>query len=120
VIVVDDHEDTCDLLATLLRRAGAQPTPVTSAREARRRLRSTRPDVILCDLAMPEEDGLTFIRDLRTWRLEQGGGVPAIALTAYARPEDRRQALAAGFQEYLTKPVDPTRLIDIVARLIGR
>jgi PAS domain S-box-containing protein len=120
VLVVDDHADTCELLATLLGRAGAAVTAATSAREARRSLRTTRLDVILCDLAMPEEDGLTFIRDLRTWRPEQGGQLPAVALTAYARPEDRQQALAGGFQDYLTKPIDPARLIDAVSRLTGR
>ena len=78
-----------------------------------------RPDVILSDIAMPEEDGYSFIGRVRLLPGEQGGDTPAAALTAYAREEDRVQTLAAGYQMHLAKPIDPTHLVTMIARLAG-
>ena len=78
------------------------------------------PDVILSDIEMPDEDGYTFIRRVRALSRAQGGEVPAAALTAYARTEDRMQALLSGFQLHLPKPVQPVELAAVVASLAGR
>jgi len=79
-----------------------------------------RPDVLVCDLAMPDQDGLTVVREVKAWAAETGVALPALALTAYARAEDREQALAEGFDRYLTKPVEPSELVGIVAGLARR
>jgi CheY-like chemotaxis protein len=76
--------------------------------------------VIVSDIGMPEEDGYAFIRRLRALPREQGGRIPAIALTAYARAEDRRKALAAGFQNHAAKPIEPQELVLVIANLVGR
>ncbi len=91
-------------------------TAVDTVREGLAAARRVRPDVIVCDLAMPGDDGFALIREVRSWA-EQGIVVPAVALTAYARPEDRDRALAAGFQVHLSKPVEPGALLEAVARL---
>src|SRR5206468_2519283 len=80
-------------------------------------LQSERPDVIVSDIGMPEEDGYTLIRKVRALSAEQGGNVPAVALTAYARTEDRVRAITAGFQHHVAKPVEPSELIAMVASL---
>ena len=79
-----------------------------------------QPDVLVCDLAMPDLDGLAVVREVKSWAAEAGVALPALALTAYARPEDRDRALAAGFDLYVTKPVDPSELVHAVARLVRR
>jgi CheY-like chemotaxis protein len=82
---------------------------------------SRRPfDVLCADIGMPDEDGYTLIRRIRSLPGEAGGTVPAVALTAYGRPEDRLRALSAGFQQHVVKPVTPVELVAIVARLTGR
>ena len=78
------------------------------------------PDVLVSDIGMPEEDGYALIRRVRTLAPQEGGGTPAMALTAYARPEDRLKALMAGFQVHTAKPVDATELLALVATLAGR
>jgi CheY-like chemotaxis protein len=78
-----------------------------------------RPALIISDIGMPGKDGLALIQDYRTWEMQAGGQTPAIALTAYARSEDRVRALAAGFQAHLAKPIDPAELLIIVARQLG-
>jgi PAS domain S-box-containing protein len=120
VLVVDDEPDTRRLLATLLQKCRAHVTAAASAAEALSALDSFRPDVLLSDLGMPGEDGYSLIRQLR--RREDGDALalPAIALTAYARTEDRNRALAEGFHFYVTKPVEPNTLIAAVARAAGR
>ena len=117
VLIVDDHADSRDLFATILSRRGAEVTAVDSVREGLAAARRVRPDVIVCDLAMPGDDGFALIREIRSWPSDQGIVVPAVALTAYARPEDRDRALAAGFQVHLSKPVEPRALLEAVARL---
>ncbi len=82
-------------------------------------LRREVPDVLVCDLAMPGEDGYSLIRMLRQFPPERGGQTPAVALTAYAREEDRHRALTAGFQMHLSKPIEPRQLVLAIARLPG-
>jgi signal transduction histidine kinase/ActR/RegA family two-component response regulator len=120
VLVVDDEPDFRDLLVTLLEERGAAVHAAASAAEALRTLPSLRPDVLLSDIAMPDVDGYELIRRLRALPAESGGRVPAVALTAYARAEDRRRVLLSGFNMYLAKPVDPEELVAVVASLGGR
>jgi len=120
VLIVDDHADSRDLFATVLSRRGAEVTVVDSVREGLAAARRVRPDVIVCDLAMPGDDGFALIRELRSRPGDQGNVVPAVALTAYARPEDRDRALAAGFQVHLSQPVEPRALLEAVARVAAR
>lgn len=106
VLVVDDEIMTRDVITAILRRCGARVTSAESAGAARARLREDVPDVIVCDIAMPGEDGYAFVRDVRAHKFE----VPVVALTAFGRAEDRERALASGFDAYLEKPVDPATL----------
>jgi PAS domain S-box-containing protein len=117
VLVVEDEEDTRDLLSAALAHSGADVDPAASAAEALAALRRHRPDVLVCDIGMPGEDGYELLTRVRALGPEEGGLVPAVALTAYARPDDRRRALAAGYQIHLAKPVDPDELISIIARM---
>jgi len=122
VLVVDDEPDARDLLATILSQAGATVIAAASAAEAIQLL-STQPfDVLLSDIAMPIQDGYELMREVRRLPSEQVRNIPAAALTAYARTEDRAQAMAAGYQLHVTKPVDPVDLTQVVASLarIGR
>jgi signal transduction histidine kinase len=120
VLVVEDEDDTRDLLAISLEQCGAEVTAVSSAADALASLDQRPPDVLVSDLAMPDEDGFSMIRKIRAREPGKGGNVPAAALTAYARTEDRVRALAAGFQRHLPKPIDPSDLIAAVASLAGR
>jgi CheY-like chemotaxis protein len=117
VLLVDDDRDTREMIAQMLMRFGLQVTAVASAREALTSLVRKAPNLLISDIAMPEQDGHELIRIIRELPASRGGEVPAIALTAYARDEDRRRALAAGFQLHLPKPVDPARLAEAIAQL---
>jgi signal transduction histidine kinase len=119
VLVVDDEEDAREAMSVLLRQAGARVIPVSSALEALEFLDRQTPDVLLSDIAMPGEDGYALIRHVRGRTSEKGGRVRAAALTAYATLDDRAKALRAGYDEHIPKPVDPTRLIGVVALLVG-
>jgi CheY-like chemotaxis protein len=119
-LVVDDEEDARTLLAEILRGRGAQVKAVGSAVEALREIKETPPDVMVSDIGMPEEDGYSLIRKVRAMTKDQPKPLPAAALTAYARMEDRTRALMAGFQSHVTKPVDPEELVVVVATLAGR
>ena len=99
-------------------RAGAWIETASDAREALSRLKAGPVDLLLADLGLPGEDGLSLIRSVRALAPEAGGDVPAIALTAYARGEDARESLAAGFDRHLAKPVDPDHLCEIVAGVL--
>jgi len=121
VLVVDDDPDTLEALRQLLEQAGAQVAAAASTAEALAALSRGRPDVILSDIGMPGEDGLSLIRRVRAIEAGQAEqAIPAAALTAYTQAEDRERALAAGYQVFLPKPVDPGLLTAAVARLAGR
>jgi signal transduction histidine kinase/ActR/RegA family two-component response regulator len=118
VLVVEDDADTRDLLATVLAEQGATPMTTANARDGMTTMHRLTPDVLVCDIAMPGDDGYTFISAVRS--KPNGPRVPALALTAYARDEDRARALEAGFDLHLSKPVEPKDLVAAVARLAGR
>jgi CheY-like chemotaxis protein/two-component sensor histidine kinase len=120
VLIVDDDRDTLEVVKQLLEQAGAEVTAATSAEEALAALRRTPHDVLLSDIGMPGQDGYELIRRVRTLAPEQGGTVPAAALTAFAQGDHRQQALSAGYQLYLPKPIEPSELTAAVARLAGR
>lgn len=120
VLLVDDDDDTRDFLAAALQSSGADVRAVGDAATAFALVGSWRPEVIVSDIAMPQQDGYALIRSIRALPPEQGGRTPAVALTALARPKDRVRALAAGFQTHLPKPVDPSELTLAVANLRQR
>ncbi|MBD2430537.1 ATPase [Fischerella muscicola CCMEE 5323] len=120
VLVVDDEADTRDYLTTLLKQSQADVLAVASAQAALEAVEQWKPDVLVSDIGMPQEDGYSLLRRLRSLSPEQGGKIPAAALTAYARAEDRRRAIQAGFQLHLPKPIDPSELITVVASLVER
>jgi CheY-like chemotaxis protein len=120
VLVVDDEPDTRDLLKVGIGQCGAEVTTAGSVQEALEAIERERPDLLISDIGMPEEDGYDLIRRVRTLPVESGGRVPAIALTAYARTEDRMQALRAGYQMHVTKPVEMAELVTVAASLVER
>ncbi len=117
ILVVDDEADTCELLRSLLSSCGAEVTAARSANEAFRLFQLMRPDVLVSDIGMPYEDGYELMRKVRALPEVKGGKVPAVALTAYARPEDRLKALRAGYQMHVTKPLNLDELVSIVVGL---
>ena len=117
ILVVDDEADARDLLREILSQAGAEVAVVACADEALETLRRWRPDVLVSDIGMPGDDGYVLIRKVRALRPEEGGHVRALALTAYARSEDRALALEAGFHTHIAKPVDPLELTALIAGL---
>jgi PAS domain S-box-containing protein len=117
VLAVDDSQDILSLINIWLSKAGAQVKTATSAKEGFEVFRSFRPDVVLSDIGMPGEDGYSFIAKVRALSGEEGGGTAAAALTAYARDEERRQALVAGFQMHISKPISSDKLLAAVFRL---
>jgi len=117
ILVVDDELDARDLLAEILSQAGADVVVVGSADEALETLARWRPDVLVSDIGMPGDDGYILIRKVRALSAGQGGRVRALALTAYARSEDRALALEAGFHAHIAKPVDPLELTALIAGL---
>jgi PAS domain S-box-containing protein len=120
LLVVDDEEDALGLVSEVLRGQGAEVHVATSAREALETFRNLRPDVVVSDIGMPEMDGFALIRTIRALPTAQGGGTPAIALTAYARSEDAQRAFLDGYQMHLAKPVELLQLVTVVARVAGR
>ena len=118
VLVVDDDADTREFVAFLIEQYGASVTTVTSAGEALFALTRSQPDVLLSDIGMPEVDGYMLMRQVRALPPEQGGQIPAIALTAYAGEIDHQQAMSAGFQQHIPKPVDPANLVKAIADLV--
>jgi CheY-like chemotaxis protein len=117
VLIVDDEVDSREFLVAALEQCEAKVFAFASASEALEALSRLKPDVLVSDIAMPLEDGYSLIRKVRQLSAEQGGQIPAIALTAYARAEDRMKALASGFQRHIPKPVEPTELATVVASL---
>ncbi|PYS46746.1 MAG: hybrid sensor histidine kinase/response regulator, partial [Acidobacteria bacterium] len=120
LLVVDDEEDTRILLKMVLEKCGASVTTASSAREAIAALKELRPDVLISDLGMPEEDGYALIKKVRALAEKDGRQTPSAALTAYARVEDRMKVLRSGFQIHIPKPVEPAELVAVVANLAGR
>ncbi|MBD1835626.1 response regulator [Cyanobacteria bacterium FACHB-472] len=120
VLVVDDDTDTRDFLTTVLEEYQMQVTAVGSAQEALQALEHLKPDVLVSDIGMPMEDGYGLIRKVRSLEAQGGETIPAIALSAYARGEERSRSLEAGFQTHLPKPVQPAELIAMVAQLAQR
>lgn len=120
VLALDDEPDARILVRRVLEDCGARVVVAGSAAEGLELLRSERPDVVISDIGMPDADGYEFIRSVRRLPPENGGRVPAAALSAFARPEDRTRALRAGYQMHLAKPVEPTELTAVVASLAAR
>lgn len=117
ILVIDDEPDAREMVGRILTRAGAQVQLAGGVREALERFGRSRPHVVFSDIAMPEHDGFDLIRRLRELPPEAGGSVPAVALTAYAREEDRVRTLSAGFDMHLAKPVEPDDLISAASHL---
>mgnify|MGYP001186451775 CR=1 FL=1 len=117
VLLVDDLEQTREVVASILAGCGATVRAVPNGAEALSALRAGPPDVLVSDIGMPGQDGYELIREVRSLPASQGGTVPAIALTAYARPEDRRRARDEGYQVHLTKPVEPREFVFVVGSL---
>jgi CheY-like chemotaxis protein len=119
VLVVDDDTDTRDFIEFLLEQAGAKVMTAASAGEGFTALLRSKPDVLLSDIGMPDMDGYMLMQQIRMLPPEQGGTVPAIALTAYAGELDQRQALSVGFQQHVPKPVEPEALVEVIANLLN-
>ena len=117
VLAVDDEDDARDLVQVVLEHAGASVRTASSVPEALEALRREVPDVLLSDIGMPGETGYDLIRRIRALPANEGGNVPAAALTAYARAEDRKKALDAGFMMHVPKPVDPSELVAVISSL---
>jgi len=119
-LVVDDDPDARELLTTLLEARGILVRSAGSVREGLAALEREVPDILVSDLAMPDQDGHELIRSIRGRPATSGGLVPAISVTAYARPGDAADSLLSGFQIHLTKPIDPVELFSAVERLTPR
>lgn len=118
VLVADDEPHACELLETMLTRAGAVVRTVSNSEQAWKVFVEWRPDIVIFDLAMPGEDGYALIRRVRALPSHDGGQVPALAVTAHARPEDRQRALECGFHLHVAKPIDPAKLALAVLELL--
>jgi CheY-like chemotaxis protein len=120
VLIVEDAPDARELVAAMLEGCGAEVVAVGSAGEALEEMERQRFDVLISDIGMPLMDGYALIEKVRQLPLERGGGIPAVALTAYAGVEDRMRMLSAGYQSHLPKPVEPIELTTVVANLAAR
>jgi CheY-like chemotaxis protein len=123
-LVVDDEDDARELVKTVIAQYGGDVVAASSAAEAFAMITTMpeqkRPNVIVTDLGMPDEDGYSLLRRVREWEHENGPRIPAVALTAYGRSEDRNQALTAGFQIHVAKPVEPDELAVVIASIVNR
>ena len=120
VLLVDDDPDALEVVKRILQRCKARVTTAISAAEGLVLLARERPNVVLADIGLPQMDGYEFVSRVRAMPAERGGDVPVAALTAFARSEDRRQAMLAGFDMHVAKPADPAELVAIVGRLARR
>jgi CheY-like chemotaxis protein len=120
VLVVDDQVDTRDFITTILEQYQAEVQAVESVAKALQLIAQWKPDVLVSDIGMPDEDGYSLIRKVRSQPPELGGNIPAAALTAYTTAEDRMRAIQEGYQLYLPKPIEAAELATVVARLAGR
>jgi len=119
-LFVDDDVDARKLTTMMLEECGAEVRTVGSAAEALAACDEWRPDILIADIGMPVEDGYMLMKKLRALESERGGHIPAIALTAYGRKEDRLRALSVGYEYHVPKPVDPTELLIVVKSVINR
>ena len=117
-MVVEDHADSLELFVVILEQLGATVLPATTAQQAFELLTLHHPDVLVSDIGLPDEDGHMLVKRIRGLPSGQGGTIPAIAVTAHATFRDRRDALTAGFDSYLAKPVDMVRLCDAIVELV--
>ncbi len=117
ILVAEDHADSRELLVTLLEGHGATVLAADTANGAFELLAAHQPDIIVSDIGLPDADGHSLVRRIRSLSEAEGGTTPAIAVTAYATMDDRRAALAAGFDLHVSKPVDVARLIDAIHQL---
>ena len=120
VLVVDDNREVADSLARLICVLGHQASPAYDGPSALEKAAAESPDAVFLDIGMPNVDGYELLRRVRALGQAAGGGVPAVALTAFARSEDRTRALRAGFLVHVSKPVEPSELIATVASVAGR
>jgi CheY-like chemotaxis protein len=120
VLVVDDEDDTRELLSIGLKQCGAEVTVAGSVKEALKAIEEARPEILISDIGMPGEDGYELIKKVRALPAGSGGKIPAIALTAYARTEDRLRALRTGYQMHVPKPVELAELTAVIASLVQR
>ncbi|OUL17521.1 response regulator [Nostoc sp. 106C] len=119
VLLVEDNEDTQLLLTFLLEDSGADVAVTGSAYEALAVLEQTQPDILLCDIGLPEIDGCTLMRKIRAMSAKQLKQIPAIALTAYSQEIAEKEALASGFQAYFVKPIEPIEFINSIANVLN-
>ncbi|HEV2880111.1 MAG TPA: PAS domain S-box protein [Pyrinomonadaceae bacterium] len=119
VLIVDDEPDARLLLKTIMEQSGAKVRAAASASEALVALREFRPDILVSDIGMPQEDGYALLRQVRALDAEEGGRIPAVALTAYAQEDDRMRALLAGFQVHVAKPINPQEFVAVIVGLAG-
>jgi len=120
ILIVDDETDALDLITVELAQHGAQVTAVTNAEDALKALAEKNFEVLISDIGMPKTDGYELMRQIRQQENSTGKRIPAVALTAYARVQDRMQAILAGFSTHIAKPVDANELVTVVASLAGR
>jgi len=120
VLVVDDEADARELMRMILRSSGADVMAAGSADEAFEQVEQWHPDILVSDIGLPGDDGYALIQRLRSREAERGGSIPAFALTAYARAEDKARALAAGFQVHLAKPLEPAEFVAAIANLVKK
>jgi CheY-like chemotaxis protein/anti-sigma regulatory factor (Ser/Thr protein kinase) len=120
ILIVDDEADTREMLRTLIEQCGARVNLASSVAEGLQQCESWRPDLLISDIGMPDQDGYSLIAGVRARSPESGGDVAAVALTAYARTEDRTRALLAGFNNHVAKPVEPLELLAVIASLSRR
>jgi PAS domain S-box-containing protein len=114
VLLVEDDMDALDLLSAALKHQKATVTAVSSAADALKSIRTSKPDIVVSDIAMPGEDGYQLIAKIRAMNFDRDGPIPVVAITAYAKDEDRQKALSAGFQSYLAKPIELSKLVKVV------
>ena len=119
VLIVEDEEDARELLVEILRGEGAVIWSAPSAAEGFAALGAFRPELVISDIAMPDEDGYSLIRRIRALGESAGGAIPSIALTAFSRQEDRIRALSAGFTLHVSKPVLPRELVSSIRALLA-
>ena len=120
IVLVEDHADTRESTSRILEMCGAQVTTGANGQEGLAAIRIVRPDVVIADLAMPEMDGYTLIREVRALGRESGGAVPMIALSAHGSPDERVRTQQAGFALHLAKPTKPSNLVQAILNVVNQ